>query len=118
MPPIRRAGASRDLRGSPRLDPAASETKRESRGDEYHAERPAEGALMTRPSSPWPKGARCAVMLTFDFDAETLWLARDPRTADLPGVMSQGRYRARVGLPPLLRLLRADGVRAGFHLPR
>src|SRR2546422_754011 len=40
---------------------------------------------MTRPSSPWPKGARCAVMLTFDFDAETLWLARDPRTADLPG---------------------------------
>jgi hypothetical protein len=22
----------------------------------------------------WPNGARVAVMLTFDFDAETLWL--------------------------------------------
>ncbi len=72
---------------------------------------------MTRPSSPWPKGARCAVMLTFDFDAETLWLARDPRTADLPGVMSQGRYGARVGVPRLLRLLRAEGVRATFYIP-
>ena len=56
------------------------------------------------PSSPWPKGARCAVMLTFDFDAETLWLARDPKTADSPGVMSQGRYGAKVGVPRLLRL--------------
>src|SRR5206468_12318479 len=82
-----------------------------------HAQRPAEGALMTRPSSPWPKGARCAVMLTFDFDAETLWLARDPRTADLPGVMSQGRYGARVGVPRLLCLLRAEGVRATFYIP-
>src|SRR3989441_13259584 len=73
---------------------------------------------MTRPSSPWPKGARCAVMLTFDFDAETLWLARDPRTADLPGGMSQGRYGTRVGVPRLLRLLRAEGVRATFYIPR
>src|SRR3989442_9981635 len=72
---------------------------------------------MTRPSSPWPKGARCAVMLTFDFDAETLWLARDPRTADLPGVMSQGRYGARVGVPRLLRLLPPEGVRATFYIP-
>src|SRR5436309_959737 len=75
------------------------------------------GALMTRPSSPWPKGARCAVMLTFDFDAETLWLARDPKTADLPGVMSQGRYGARVGVPRLLGLLRAEGIRATFYIP-
>src|SRR5437667_7252827 len=72
---------------------------------------------MTRPSSPWPKGAGCAVMLTFGFDAERLWLARDPRTADLPGVMSQGRYGARVGVPRLLCLLRAEGVRATFYIP-
>ena len=31
----------------------------------------------------WPDGARCAVMLTFDFDAESLWLARDPALRDL-----------------------------------
>src|SRR5207244_10937826 len=69
------------------------------------------------PSSPWPKGARCAVMLTFDFDAETLWLSRDPKTADSPGVMSQGRYGAKVGVPRLLGLLRAEGVRATFYIP-
>ena len=56
-------------------------------------------------------------MLTFDFDAETLWLARDPTSTDLPGVMSQGRYGARVGVPRLLALLRAEGVRATFYIP-
>jgi peptidoglycan/xylan/chitin deacetylase (PgdA/CDA1 family) len=71
----------------------------------------------TTRSSPWPKGARCAVMLTFDFDAETLWLARDPKSADRPGVMSQGRYGAKVGVPRLLDLLRAEGVRATFYIP-
>jgi peptidoglycan-N-acetylglucosamine deacetylase len=70
----------------------------------------------TRPS-PWPKGARCAVMLTFDFDAETLWLSRDPRAADRPGVMSQGRYGAKVGVPRLLALLRAEKVPATFYIP-
>jgi hypothetical protein len=29
------------------------------------------------PSSPWPGAARVAVMLTFDFDARSLWLARE-----------------------------------------
>src|SRR5947207_7631351 len=56
-------------------------------------------------------------MLTFDFDAETLWLARDPKTGDSPGVMSQGRYGAKVGVPRLLSLLRAEGVRATFISP-
>src|SRR5439155_1855098 len=110
--PEYRAGTSHERIGSHR---DSSKRTRASRL-EYHAERSAEGALMTR-RSPWPKGARCAVMLTFDFDAETLWLARDPKTADLPGVMSQGRYGARVGVPRLLRLLRAEGVRATFYIP-
>jgi hypothetical protein len=35
----------------------------------------------------WPDGARIAVMLTFDFDAETLWLSRDPDNARRPGVL-------------------------------
>ncbi len=68
-------------------------------------------------SSPWPRGARCAVMLTFDFDAESLWLARDPGAAGRPGVMSQGRYGARVGVPRLLALLAAERVRATFFVP-
>jgi peptidoglycan/xylan/chitin deacetylase (PgdA/CDA1 family) len=71
----------------------------------------------SRRASPWPRGARCAVSLTFDFDAETLWLARDRKTADLPGVMSQGRYGARVAVPRLLALLAAERVRATFYIP-
>ena len=27
----------------------------------------------------WKNGARCAVMLSFDVDGETLWMARDPK---------------------------------------
>ena len=50
-------------------------------------------------SVPWPNGARCAVMLTFDFDAETLWTSRDERNWNRPGVLSQGRYGAKVGVP-------------------
>src|SRR5204863_306711 len=76
------------------------------------------GSVVKKPArSPWPKGARCAVMLTFDFDAETLWLARDRKSADLPGVMSQGRYGANVGVPRLLDLLKREGLRATFYIP-
>jgi hypothetical protein len=51
-------------------------------------------------SVKWPNGARVAVMLTFDFDAETLWTSRDPENAKRPGVLSQGRYGANVGVFP------------------
>lgn len=67
--------------------------------------------------SPWPDGARCAVMLTFDFDAETLWLSRDPLAKDRPGVLSQGAYGARVGVPRILEVLAAEGVPATFFVP-
>src|SRR5689334_14478234 len=53
----------------------------------------------------WPNGARVAVALTFDFDAETLWLARDPENARRPGILSQGTYGAKVGVPKILETL-------------
>lgn len=65
----------------------------------------------------WPGGARCAVMLTFDFDAETLWLARDPENARRPGVLSLGTYGALRGVPAILRLLAEYGVPATFFTP-
>lgn len=40
--------------------------------------------------SPRPKHAKIAVTLTFDFDAESGWLSRDPALKDRPGIMSQG----------------------------
>ncbi|WP_417426869.1 polysaccharide deacetylase family protein [Hoeflea sp.] len=65
----------------------------------------------------WPGGARCAVMLTFDFDAETLWLSRDPENARRPGVLSQGIYGAKTGVPKILELLREEGIKATFFTP-
>ena len=65
----------------------------------------------------WPNGARCAVALTFDFDAETLWLSRDPSNARRPGTLSQGVYGARVGVPMILQTLADAGVPATFFVP-
>lgn len=65
----------------------------------------------------WPNGARCAVMLTFDFDAETLWLSRDPDNARRPGVLSQGVYGAKTGVPKILELLREEGLQGTFFVP-
>ncbi|MSP68230.1 MAG: polysaccharide deacetylase [Alphaproteobacteria bacterium] len=56
-------------------------------------------------------------MLTFDFDAETNWLARDPANERRPGTLSQGTYGAKVGVPRILDLLRAEGLKATFFVP-
>lgn len=65
----------------------------------------------------WPGGATCAAAFTFDFDAEEAWLADDERNAARLGVLSQGRYGAKVGVPRILELLRRHGVRATFFIP-
>lgn len=68
-------------------------------------------------SLPWPNGAKCAVMLTFDFDAETLWLSRNPDNARKPGVLSQGVYGANVGVPKIVELLEQEGLKGSFYVP-
>jgi len=65
----------------------------------------------------WPDSARCAVMLSFDFDAETLWLSRDPSNAKRLGTLSQGTYGAKVGVPKIVETLREAGVPATFFVP-
>ena len=73
---------------------------------------------MKKPArAPWPKGARCAVMISYDFDAESGWLSRGPQFEHLPGVLSQGTYGAKVGVPRILDLLKAEDVRATFFIP-
>ncbi|OLC17278.1 MAG: ribulose phosphate epimerase [Candidatus Rokubacteria bacterium 13_1_40CM_69_27] len=67
--------------------------------------------------APWPNDARVAVMFTFDFDAESGWLSRDPSPRDRPGVISQGTYGAKVGVPRILDLLKAENVPATFFIP-
>lgn len=68
-------------------------------------------------SVKWPNGAQCAVMLTFDFDAETLWTSRDTTNANRPGVLSQGRYGAKVGVPKILETLKQADVQGTFFVP-
>ncbi|HEX6230118.1 MAG TPA: polysaccharide deacetylase [Actinomycetota bacterium] len=65
----------------------------------------------------WPDGARGAAAFTFDFDAEEVWIGEDPENADRPGVLSQGTYGAKVGLPKVLEVLARSGVRATFFIP-
>jgi peptidoglycan/xylan/chitin deacetylase (PgdA/CDA1 family) len=64
----------------------------------------------------WPKGYRAAASLTFDFDAETVWIAIDPRNAKRPGVLSVGHYGGRVGLPLILDVLMRHNVKATFFI--
>jgi peptidoglycan-N-acetylglucosamine deacetylase len=71
----------------------------------------------TGPRIAWPPGVRSAAAFTFDFDAESVWLADDPANAHRPGVLSQGVYGARVGVPLILDLLRARRVTATFFVP-
>ena len=65
----------------------------------------------------WPQGARCAVMLTFDFDAETLWISRNPANINRPGILSQGLYGAQVGVPRILEILDEFDLKATFFVP-
>ena len=69
------------------------------------------------PEFPWPNGARCAVMPSFDVDAESAWLAYDAANADRLVTLSYGGYEARVGVPKILDYLRAIGLRATFFIP-
>jgi len=65
----------------------------------------------------WPNGKRCAVTLTFDFDAETIWLAQDATNIHRPGTVSQGTYGAKVGMPKILEALKDEDVPATFFVP-
>lgn len=68
-------------------------------------------------SISWPGNAQCAVQLTFDFDAETNWISRDPDNMKRPGTLSQGTYGAKVGVPKVLELLEQEGLKGTFFVP-
>jgi len=65
----------------------------------------------------WPSGTSSAFAFTFDFDAEEVWIGDDPRNADRLGVLSQGTYDAKIGVPRILELLARHEVRATFFVP-
>jgi peptidoglycan/xylan/chitin deacetylase (PgdA/CDA1 family) len=69
-----------------------------------------------RPTVPWPTGKQAAASLSFDFDAETVWVGFDEQNTLRPGVLSIGHYGARVGLPLILDILERRGIRATFFV--
>src|ERR1039458_1703845 len=62
----------------------------------------------------WPERFTSAACLSFDFDAEEVWIGEDAKNATKPGVLSQGTYGAKVAVPELLTLLEGHGVREPF----
>jgi peptidoglycan/xylan/chitin deacetylase (PgdA/CDA1 family) len=74
-------------------------------------------SLLGRRKNPWPKKYRCCVTFSFDLDAETLWLSRDPANAKRPVTLSLGAYGYKEGVPRIVRLFRKYDLRTTFFIP-
>lgn len=75
-----------------------------------------EEAARDEVAQTWPDGRAYAATVSFDFDAEEVWLGENPANAAAPGVLSQGAYGARVGVPLILDMLARHGVTATFYV--
>jgi len=58
--------------------------------------------------------ARCVVLLTFDFDAESAEVRKTPH---LPVKLSKGQFGPRVGANRILEFLEKHGIKATFFVP-
>ncbi len=66
----------------------------------------------------WPRGRQCAVVLSFDFDAESGFLFREPEKARRSlADLEERRFGARVGVDRILGLLDRLRLRATFFIP-
>jgi peptidoglycan-N-acetylglucosamine deacetylase len=68
-------------------------------------------------SGSWPQGARAAVTLSFDVDAEAGWLGEGEHYARRLTTLSEGRFGVVRGLPRIRAALERHGVRATFFVP-
>lgn len=71
---------------------------------------------MSTSNNPWPEGRRCTVLVTVNFDAESVDL-QHVEEENLCGRFLYGRYGMRAGLWRLLELFRQCGVKATFFVP-
>lgn len=71
------------------------------------------------PAYTWPEGKTCAVMLTFDFDAQYLRKARAESKGSTMGFtdLSRGEYALHEGLWRVLECLDRHAVKATFFIP-
>lgn len=65
----------------------------------------------------WPKEKNIAVMLTFEFEAETLRISQLARQGKSPDEKGQGRYGANEGIWRCLRMLETQNVKSTFFIP-
>ena len=65
----------------------------------------------------WPAGVKCAVVFTFDLDAETLWFSRNPKNWDSVQNRSRGAYGPNEAVPRILDMLARNGVKSTFFIP-
>ncbi|MFK0002702.1 polysaccharide deacetylase [Paenarthrobacter sp. NPDC090522] len=74
------------------------------------------GRPLLHPDVPrrWNDGDKAAVLLSFDADHESGAL-RDGQTS--PGLMAQGEFGTRVGVPRILEVLKRYEVHASFYIP-
>src|SRR5262245_2519203 len=76
---------------------------------------PKGGSLMRY---PWPDGKRSAAVLSFDFDAESGFLSREPEKSKRSlGTLEERRFGPRVGVDRILRMLDRLKLRASFFIP-
>ena len=72
---------------------------------------------LMKPPITWPRGVKSAVSITFDLDAETAWISRDPANIKRLSVMSQGAYGPKVGVPLILDFLDRNQMKSTFFVP-
>lgn len=66
----------------------------------------------------WPDGKQCAVALTFDVDGETIPLVRDREHGhEKLTLISSAAYGPAVGVPRILDVLEAFGLKGTFFIP-
>src|SRR5260370_28286004 len=66
----------------------------------------------------WPKGKQSAVVLSFDFDAESGFYFREPEKAKRSlADLEERRFGPRVGVDRILRLMDRLELRASFSVP-
>ena len=70
-----------------------------------------------QPPITWPAGVTSAACLSFDLDAETAWISRDPANIDRLSVLSQGAYGPKVGVPLILDFLDRNRITSTFFVP-
>ena len=72
---------------------------------------------MTAGMPAWPNGAKVAVSLTFDVDAESGFLGDGPEYARRLTTLSEGRFGVNRGVPRILALLAEHGIAGTFFVP-